>query len=90
MQCQSFTVPVSGDVTLGEHHTAICKACQHTHHTRYLLPPEVRARQRDRESERARERERDGERERQRERQTERDRETLHLVLPMAMKLRFS
>lgn len=27
MQCQGFTVPVPGYVTLCQHHTAICEAC---------------------------------------------------------------
>lgn len=30
MQSQSFTVTVSGDITLGQNHTAICEACQET------------------------------------------------------------
>lgn len=30
MQSQSFTVTISGDVTFGQNHTAICEACQET------------------------------------------------------------
>ncbi len=30
VQSQSFTVTISGDVTFGQYHTAICEACQET------------------------------------------------------------
>lgn len=30
VQSQSFTVTISGDVTFGQNHTAICEACQQT------------------------------------------------------------
>lgn len=32
MQSQSFTVAVSGDVTFGQNHTAVCEACRETKH----------------------------------------------------------
>ena len=32
MQSQSFTVTISGDVTFGQNHTAICEACQERQH----------------------------------------------------------
>ena len=32
VQGQSFTVTISGDVTFGQNHTAICEACQETEH----------------------------------------------------------
>lgn len=32
VQSQSFTVTISGDVTFGQNHTAICEACQEKQH----------------------------------------------------------
>lgn len=37
MQSQSFTVSVSGDVTFGQNHTAICEACQETQQNSVLV-----------------------------------------------------
>lgn len=32
VQSQGFTMTISGDVTFGQNHTAICEACQETQH----------------------------------------------------------